>query len=93
MAAGEYRVSTRGRSLDEVGFIHASTAAQVEQVANRAYPDAESVVLVIDPERLRSEVRYERGEPGSAELFPHIYGPINLDAVVDVLPTEIEDDD
>lgn len=84
--AGEYRVSTRGRTLDEQGFIHASDAHQVAGVANFVYrQDDGLVVLEIDVAKLRSEVRYE-GVPGSGELFPHIYGPLNVDAVVAILP-------
>lgn len=85
-AAGEYLVSTRGRSLAEVGFIHASTAAQVAGVANAFYQDAgELVVLVIDPGLLTSPVRFEE-VPGAPEAFPHIYGPLNAGAVTGVLP-------
>jgi uncharacterized protein (DUF952 family) len=83
---GEYRVSTRGKTLDEQGFIHASDAHQVAGVANVIYrQDDGLVVLEIDVARLRSEVRYE-GVPDSSELFPHIYGPINVDAVLAILP-------
>ena len=57
---GEYTTSTRGMSLAEQGFIHASTAAQVTPVANAFYGDDQDlVVLVIDTGRLRPELRYE----------------------------------
>lgn len=82
--AGEYRVSTRGRSLEEEGFIHCSRADQVAGVASRFYAGLDGLVLLtIDPDRLTSEVRYEAA-PGSDELFPHVYGPIDVDAVVRV---------
>ena len=78
---GEYRVSTRGRSLAQEGFIHASTAGQVEGVANAFYADAEDpVVVAIAPERLTAPLRYDP-VPGAEESFPHIYGPLNVDAV------------
>jgi glutathione S-transferase len=81
LATGEYRVSTRGRTVDEEGFIHASTAGQVNGVANAFYADAEDlVVLLIDPERLTAPLKYDP-VPGAAEPFPHIYGPLNVDAV------------
>jgi uncharacterized protein (DUF952 family)/2'-5' RNA ligase len=81
VAAGEYRVSTRGRSLEQEGFIHGSTAGQVAGVANAFYADAEDLfVLVIDPERLTAPLRYDP-VPGAAEPFPHVYGPLNIEAV------------
>ena len=86
--ADEYVISTRGRTLDEQGFIHASDAHQVAGVANFLYEaDDGLVILVIDTDRLRSPVRYE-DVPGSEEPFPHIYGPINADAVVATKPLE-----
>ena len=49
-ATGEYRMSTRGVTLEEEGFIHCSTRDQVEATANRFYGDvAQLVVLTIDP--------------------------------------------
>jgi glutathione S-transferase len=85
-AVGEYHVSTRGRTLAEVGFIHCSDAGQVAAVANRIYSGVTDLVLLaIDPALLHAEVRYEAA-PGSAETFPHVYGPLNMDAVVLVVP-------
>jgi uncharacterized protein (DUF952 family) len=85
---GGYRVSTRGVTLDEQGFIHASTASQVAPVANAVYADEDDiVVLVIDEELVGAAIVYE-AVPGSDpdELFPHIYGPLNVDAVVGTRP-------
>lgn len=85
--SGEYATSTIGRSLSDEGFIHASQATQVAAVANSFYrgvPD-ELVLLVIDPDRVRAPIRYEH-VPGVAEPFPHIYGPLNPDAVVEARP-------
>jgi uncharacterized protein (DUF952 family) len=82
---GEYTTSTRGVSLAEQGFIHASTAPQVAPVANAFYGnDQDLVVLVIDSGRLGSELRYEP-VPGWDDPFPHIYGPLNVDAVIGTL--------
>lgn len=81
---GQYTTSTRGITLAEQGFIHCSTAAQVGPVATRFYkglPDL--LVLVIDTDRVRHEIRFEQA-PGSDELFPHIYGPLSPDAVVEI---------
>jgi len=81
---GQYRISTRGQSLEQVGFIHASYADQLEGTHQRFYADLSDLrLLVIDPDRLAAqgiEVRPEAA-PGSGELFPHLYGPLPLDAV------------
>jgi uncharacterized protein (DUF952 family) len=86
--AGEYRLSTKGRSLEDVGFIHCSSAGQVARIANAVYPGVSGlVVLAIAQDRLHSEVRWEH--PASEdELFPHIYGPLNIDAVTVIYPLE-----
>ena len=84
--AGEYTMSTRGRTLAEEGFIHASTAEQVPLVADAYYRDApDLVLLVIDTERVRPELRYEH-VPGQEDPYPHIYGPLNLNAVIETRP-------
>lgn len=81
---GDYRISTLGRTLEQEGFIHASRADQWRAVRTRFYTDVpeELVLLEIDPVKLTSPVVVEP-VPGTDETFPHIYGPINLDAVVD----------
>jgi uncharacterized protein (DUF952 family) len=86
---GEYRTSTRGRSLSEEGFIHASTAAQVLPVANAVYQDEQQdlVLLVLDSSRIAAEIRREP-VPGWADPFPHIYGPLDVAAVVQAVPLE-----
>jgi uncharacterized protein (DUF952 family) len=86
-ADGVYTTSSVGRTLAEEGFIHASQASQVTRTANRFYRDVpgDLVVLVIDPDMLRSELRYE-DVPGSELPFPHIYGPLNTDAVIAARP-------
>jgi uncharacterized protein (DUF952 family) len=83
---GSYTVSTRGVSLAEQGFIHASTAEQVAGVANAYYADTSDLVLLeIDEDRVIPEIRYEH-VPGQSAPYPHIYGPLNVDAVVAVRP-------
>ena len=80
---GTYAMSTRGRTLDDEGFIHASTREQLEATANRFYADVDQlVVLTVDPLRVESEIRWEPPAPGVDELFPHIYGPLPVSAVV-----------
>ena len=87
VAAGEYRQSTVDRTLEEEGFLHASSAEQVQGVADRYYQDVpdELVLLVIDPDRLAHELRWDES-PTHGERFPHIYGPLNVDAVVEARP-------
>jgi maltose O-acetyltransferase len=89
-ATGTYTMSTRGKTLDEVGFIHCSFPHQLRGVAELLYgtePEpGELVVLVIDRERLDVPVRVEPGEPGASggEEFPHLYGPLAVAAVTEV---------
>ncbi|MEU6217083.1 DUF952 domain-containing protein [Streptomyces sp. NPDC047022] len=87
LTTGTYEMSTRGRTLQEEGFIHCSLRHQVPRVARWVYGEytgpGELVLLVIDPDRLTAPVRHEAPEPGGEE-FPHIYGPIPVSAVVDV---------
>lgn len=80
---GEYTMSTRGQTLDEVGFIHLSTRDQVEATANRFYGDVDQLVLLtVDPLKVPSEIKWEPPAPGVDTLFPHIYGPLPIAAVV-----------
>ena len=87
IAAGEYRVSTIGRTLDEEGFIHASTSAQVREVADRFYSGVREqlVLLTIDERRLTVPLQWDAAE-GSPEPFPHLYGPLDASAVVLATP-------
>lgn len=83
---GEYRVSTRGLTLEQQGFVHLSFPRQLAGVAESFYRDAgELVVLEIDPALLSDPVVVEPGAPDPAsEKFPHLYGPIPLTAVIAV---------
>jgi uncharacterized protein (DUF952 family) len=68
-------------SIETEGFIHCSYDHQLEGVIGRYYAnEAELVILTIDPSKLTSKLVSEPSTGG--EEFPHIYGPINLDAVV-----------
>jgi uncharacterized protein (DUF952 family)/quercetin dioxygenase-like cupin family protein len=83
---GEYRISTLGRTLEEEGFIHCSLSGQVDGVASRFFVgQSDLVLLAIDEQRVRVDVRHE-AVADSEERFPHVYGPLNVDAVVAVLP-------
>jgi uncharacterized protein (DUF952 family) len=85
---GAYTTSTRGRTLAEEGFIHAARTEQVQPVFDRYYADAGEplVLLVIDPDRLGAEVRVE---PVGDDTYPHVYGPIEPAAVVEVRPLDL----
>lgn len=75
--------------LPDVGFVHLSTPEQVALPANRLFAGRTDVqLLVIDPDRLDVEIRYEPGVPGDPEAlrFPHAYGPVPASAVVAVEP-------
>jgi len=76
----------KNESLKDEGFIHCSNEKQVCKVANYLYKDEEDVLLLyIDEKKIASEVVYEDlYELG--EKYPHVYGPINLDAVVKTEP-------
>ncbi len=89
-ASGRYTTSTYGRTLAEEGYIHASRADQWQGVRDRFYADVTEplVLLVIDTERLDAPVVEEEPVPGAGETFPHIYGAIAPDAVVQVIPLE-----
>lgn len=76
-------------SLAGEGFIHCSNADQILRVANNIFTGQHGLVLlVIKTALLSPELRWEPGVDLATELFPHIYGPINLDAVVDTLEFE-----
>lgn len=73
---GEYRAA----SLESEGFIHCSEPGQVLEVANRFYGGIPNLVLLwIQPELVQAEIRREVVENG--EVFPHIYGPLNSNAI------------
>lgn len=77
---GEYR----GDTLATEGFIHSSTAKQITRTANKFYAGkSDLVVLLIDEDRVKPEVRYE--DLNAGDMFPHIYGPLNVDAVIGVV--------
>ncbi len=90
VAEGAYRVSTRGRTLDEEGFIHLCTAEQVAAVGQRFYADevVPLVLLTVDVTRLVDPLVLEVPS-GATEAFPHLYGPLPIDAVVHTSPHSV----
>jgi uncharacterized protein (DUF952 family) len=83
--SGSYTQSTRGKTLDEVGFIHCSLEDQIEMVADLVYGDwtGALTLLVIDTALVGSEIRVENLQGGPMQ-FPHIYGPLPTAAVTSV---------
>jgi uncharacterized protein (DUF952 family) len=80
-----------GDTLATEGFIHCSTPDQVIEVADRVFQGRDGLVLLcIAPARVQSEIRYERAENG--QDYPHIYGPLNVDAVITVASLQPGDD-
>ena len=70
------------------GFIHCSTRNQVIQVANIRFRGHTGLVLLsIDTNRVTAEIRYENLE-GGEQMFPHIYGELNIEEVVQVAEFE-----
>jgi uncharacterized protein (DUF952 family) len=75
-------------SLPSEGFIHCSFAEQLDAVLKRYYRNANEVtILEIDTEKLSSKLVVEPSTGG--ENYPHIYGPINVDAIVSVVRRKI----
>ena len=95
-ARGEYTAP----SLSIEGFIHCSTLSQILPVAENFYKGQQGLILlVIDPVLLSAALQWELPSerilyPGIAEgeRFPHIYGPLNLNAVVKVVNFETNPD-
>lgn len=76
-------------SVTDCGFIHCAGARQLEDIIQRKFAGRTDVVLMkIDPDRVEAKIRHENLTGGS-ELYPHIYGPLNMDAVVSVEPLDI----
>jgi uncharacterized protein (DUF952 family) len=93
VAAGSYAAE----SLHAEGFIHCSTERQVLRTAQRFYAGQRDLLLLaIAARRLTSELRYEAPHHPPANpddrLFPHIYGPLNVDAVDEAYEFPCEED-
>jgi uncharacterized protein (DUF952 family) len=79
-------------SLDLSGFIHCSLGHQISDVANGNFRDRQGLVLLeIDENKLQHAVKYEDlGDEG--QFYPHLYGPLNIDAVLQAVPFPPEPD-
>lgn len=76
-------------SIEEEGFIHASPKSQLTRIANKYYTATEEpLILVVDKSKVTSPVKWE---PATGGLYPHIYGPLNTDAIVEAQPIALND--
>lgn len=80
----------RSDTLDTEGFIHCSTPLQLTKVANNFFFNQHGLILLcIDSTQVQAEIRYESAD---GDYFPHIYGFLNVDAVIKVLNFEPKKD-
>lgn len=80
------------QSIDAEGFIHCSSGKSIEETANRLFKGNENLLLiVINTSLIESDLKYEEDEK-TGVTYPHIYGPLNLDAVIDKIPLATEND-
>jgi uncharacterized protein (DUF952 family) len=84
-STAQQKGSYESASLKEEGFIHCSQEEQVAGVLQRYFTDKTNLVkLVIDTDKLTSKYVFE-WSPSTEDTFPHIYGPVNLEAVTAVI--------
>jgi uncharacterized protein (DUF952 family) len=84
VAEAEYRSD----DLATEGFIHCSTSEQLPYVYGKFYKGRTGLVILrIAPDKLKSPLKWENPHE-TWKSFPHVYGPINLDAVVEAVPVE-----
>jgi uncharacterized protein (DUF952 family) len=96
LKVGTYSLSTKGKTLEEVGFIHGSFADQVEEVAGFVFAGSteELVLLHLNIDKLASngiEVRVEEARNGKS--YPHIYGAIPCELVDRVSEAHMNQED
>ena len=86
-ASGRYTTSTRGVSLAEEGFIHASHEHQWPGVRELFYADLTEPLVLLEIETDLLDVPVvEEAVPGLGDTYPHVYGPLDPAAVVRVVP-------
>lgn len=77
----------RAESLDSEGFIHFSRWSQLAATAARYYADVPGLVVLVVDEAALDDLREELS-PSTGATFPHLYGPLPVSAVVEVMPLE-----
>jgi len=94
LVSGSYATSTYGVTIEEEGFIHASTDEQVQATATRYYADLDEplVVLVMDTDRLEvGGIPVLHEDIGNGLVFPHLYAELPVALVDDVRPASFDD--
>ena len=87
LKVGTYSLSTKGKTLEEVGFIHGSFADQVEEVAGFVFSGSNDdlVVLHLDIDKLEAHgIPVKIEEASNGKSYPHIYGAIPCNLVIEV---------
>ena len=84
--SGSYAQSTLGRTLEQEGFIHCSSAQQWPVVRRAFYAEYPNPLLLLEIDELRHPEPpvVEVGNPQTGETYPHLYRPLPVDAVVRV---------
>ena len=88
LKVGTYSLSTKGKTLEEVGFIHGSFADQIEEVAGFVFAGSteELVVLHLDVDKLETHgIPVKVEEASNGKSYPHIYGALPCELVDRVL--------
>lgn len=76
-------------SLQKEGFIHATPKHQLTRLANKYYQQVDSaLVLTIEVSKINVSVKWE---PATGGLYPHIYGTLNLDSIVEIQPISLNE--
>lgn len=79
-------------SIDTEGFIHCSPGREIEEVTNRLFKgESDILLIIINTTLVEPEIRYENSGDSDTK-YPHIYGPLNMDAVIDKIELASEDD-
>ncbi len=89
LSTGSYTTSSRGVTLDEEGFIHASRSDQLAGVHRRYYADAHEPLVLLEIETDLLDVPW-REDPVGDDTYPHIYGALTPSAVVCAQPLDGE---
>ena len=83
--------SYKGDTLLSEGFIHCSTRDQVIEVADYIFRGTSGLLLLlIDEAKVKEKIKYE--DAGNGKSYPHIFGPLNLDAVMNIVAFPPQED-